>query len=945
MLSKCEIKREESNDITRYKGFEEEEIIKEYTTTLEVIPHNVITAPLPSKDKLLETVALFDKSELQYSTYPMHKDGGIVMETTADTDRRRLLETIEKLYGKDEGGVCLDTALRTLRSVSMTNESENTRARLCTVMGNAVFVYDWVGARDPVSGQRKSILTWIPIDTDNPISDEHSRQWLKRKTWNDYTREEKNIFRMNQAALKISHLWVLQRKTWKDKAEVKYKVMKESFVIIVPEMLRYLCNHLNSNPYEVAVQRKIETTYNAEDVLVKQLDTLGKKPSRFDKGQMGTSLVDRVIGRKYDAPKRPREEEMIMDPGITDKNVRDKLKACHSYTITLKADEANYNVFDKILTTLSKDLKATKKVTDMLETISQPNKTFHLLAFISNAEVWMRYGYERIFGSSKPKDSKKLWRPLSYKYSVINNPTKVPMLNDVSQECAEELCKLITGCRSCEINPRYVGIGVKVSQGYRIVNGLIYDIYNYHKSPMADILEEFNKEGDYRNKRTLQELFGICSSKHKYIGKQEMHGSDEIQSLTVENTNRWKLCEESTGLQTAEHEIQISNENQKRNEESQNNTIMNIIKDDMEGQYKAFENNSHLPQNNTYDLCHDGTSEDLNKSEGKCNPKVKCGSKNEDIDDNKTYKNNDTTIHNTSFTITVMKSEADVVYSVIDIKKPATVTKHNKEPGYYEIFVTFKQRMENRQKHSINVNERKYISEHNTHNRGPGKKMPQQTKNNKNQEHPKANNMKPNPPIQQTPINADAKGAKRKLFPITAICKPKSTKRKQNKTKTNKLVSTTRNGDKGGKGRQTGDDEICSKTSQKCTNRNIPIPTYVVPKTISKKQKEMLNMALMKVKHKLKDQITYWLSIGVALQGQATQSVKERNLLTEERKVQKAQRLFNKGNIGKSYDLLINGIASPVLPNEDKLDVLFPNCVKKISVPNKSGVPFSSQMS
>ena len=196
--SKAKEKRKRNN-ITLYDGVIEERINKEYTTDTKCT-QGVMNAPYPSRNKLLETFELFDKGDLQYTNYPKFGDGGVLMELTQDTDRTALLNNVEKLFGRDDGGVCIDAAVRIVRNLSMAHNTESTRARLCTIIESTVCVFDWISAKDTYTGERKIILTWTPLDVDSPTTDKYSRKWISPKSWKDYNKAEKNIFRMNSVA-------------------------------------------------------------------------------------------------------------------------------------------------------------------------------------------------------------------------------------------------------------------------------------------------------------------------------------------------------------------------------------------------------------------------------------------------------------------------------------------------------------------------------------------------------------------------------------------------------------------------------------------------------------------------------------------------------------------------------------------------------------------------
>ena len=82
-------------------------------------------------------------------------------------------------------------ALLISKTFSISYPEEKTKAKLAAIIGDSLFVFDWIMARDQWTKTRQQILTWIPINFKSPQTDKHSRKWMIRKRWQDYSKEEK----------------------------------------------------------------------------------------------------------------------------------------------------------------------------------------------------------------------------------------------------------------------------------------------------------------------------------------------------------------------------------------------------------------------------------------------------------------------------------------------------------------------------------------------------------------------------------------------------------------------------------------------------------------------------------------------------------------------------------------------------------------------------------
>ena len=518
--------------ITDYDDFNEEVLLKEYTTTIDKRSRAIVKAQIPSREKLLEIVSLFDNSKMQYTKYPMYSDGGIVIENVKETEKDKLTEYIVRLYRK-ECGVDYETSNELFKIFEHDYSQEWLKARICTVIDDSVYVYDWTLAQDPQTHIRKYIMTWMPVLTKETIIDEHSREWMRRKTWQEYTNKEKEIFRMNNASLILSHSWILLAKRDMKNNYTKYQIMMNSFYIFIPTVYRHMMPHININKNDVAVQNMCESTTNINDVFARDIRSVSVGTSRYDRDQIMTSLFQRTMGKKYNGPIKPLEQQIRFDPSMIDKNIKNDIQHCHRYFINIELKEEEVKIINEVIRKFTNKFEATDELVKMLEPISKSYRSFHILCYLSNAHSWMRYGYNRTHGGKVAKDAKTHWLPISYKFSDTNNERLNEQLTDIISTYNEEVCYQLTGHAGNCVYPRYIAIALRVRNGgYRIVNGLIYDIYRYSQDENYDILKETDFDEEEQNKRNLQELFEISVQPYNQYNTRQT----KIPSLQQNNS-------------------------------------------------------------------------------------------------------------------------------------------------------------------------------------------------------------------------------------------------------------------------------------------------------------------------------------------------------------------------------------------------------------------------
>ena len=954
-------RKRKPNNITLYDGVMEERIEKEYTTDTNGT-QGTMNAPYPNRDKLFQTMALFDRDELQYTNYPEFGDGGILMELTQDTNREILLNNIEKLYGKDDGGVCIDTAVRIVRNLSMTHNRESTRARLCTVIEKSVYVFDWIVAKDTYTGERKVILTWIPLKMDNPITDKYSRKWITPKSWKDYNKEEKKIFRMNRIMLRINHLWILQKNVISESNKTMYKIMKNSFVIIIPTMLRFLCPDINTNLNDVAIQKKIDTTNNINDVLAERLIMIKYKPSRYDQSQIETPLINKVIGKKYDGAKRAKEEEMILDTSITDNSVRNELLSCHSYTICTKIEEKYYKYIEKVLEILSDKLEATPEILEIMNKLTEKKKTYHILGFLSNASIWFRYGYDRNIRGISQIVNKPHWMPLSYKFDKINNPRCYPQFNDISPECAEEITRMITGHNIYEINPRYIAIAIKSPQGYRIINNQIYDIYNYKKEQDDDILLDDNNINNQYNKRQIQEIYEISPLIQIQYNENSNDININVMNKIMQKDKNLKMIEISQNEEIKDIQLEINqneeNENNKLNDESKLNMILcPKNKKSPELYDKSIQNNDNESTENYEEHVEISSDcDDIEEPQEKHNineiqndqQKINNNEDNDtniqiDIDNNRKQD-----ILNEIRTINIIEN---MYFHEIIIRKQNFKNNFQKEhfQGYNVIQVTKdnkitkKEDIKPKENVTIDLQSTKLVT-----NKKKPKKAKRKIKNNSIH---MLGNVHTIPLMTQNKACPSGKTrlAETNFFPKlltpTKITKDmpfisdKTNEKKETKRtkKTNKTIKNTVTSSKNGINRTDKNIENLQKNKNMKKNDKRYIPTNIVPKSITAKKIIELNDAINGIKNKNPyNNVEYWLKLTQVIQSQiqkSQQSYNDQNgtIKKQSKRVieERANREFKKGNIGKAFQTVMMENKTPIIPTEKQLNTLFKGSTMK----------------
>lgn len=324
------------------------------------------------------------------------------------------------------------------------------------------------------------------------------------KEWLEYLGDEKDIFGMNNTFPKISHFWILLRLTNTGTRRKLYKVLPNSFVILIPGMIRLKFPNINMHQHDVATQTACTRTLLIEDVLTKELNELKKSPIQYDSLQMQTPLVLKILGKKYDGLKTPREKDMLIDVSILHKETRVKLQECHSYVVRTELDDPTLTAFDEVFSNLANNSEASPNILEILKNASTLTKKFHLLGFLSNANAWLRYGYNFISGGSVAKDAKPRWMPLSYKYSKTNNKQGRPCLTDISNTIAESVCESLTGHSTFALCPKYHAIGMKTGGGYRIIDRQIFDIFTYNGTGDEDILTSKDYSNEFRARRQQQ---------------------------------------------------------------------------------------------------------------------------------------------------------------------------------------------------------------------------------------------------------------------------------------------------------------------------------------------------------------------------------------------------------------------------------------------------------
>lgn len=973
------VKEEEKQlKICDFNNFKMTETFKEYTTTTGNESRAYMRAPNPTRDKLLETVAILDNGELQYTTYPTY-DGCVTMEPVCETQRETILMCAEKILRKEQG-IDNEMALFISKTFSISYPEEKTKAKLATVIGDSLYVFDWIIARDQWTNVKQQILTWIPINLKSPQADKHSRKWMIRKRWQDYSRAEKETFRMNRLSLQISHFWIALGKKSNDKISMQYKIMKDSFVNIVPSILRRVNPDINTNRWDVATQLRCETTEKIEDVQTEMLNSLDKKPSRYDNNQISTSLFQRMIGNKYIGPIKEREREMVLSPSITNEDVRKGILDCHSYAIKTSLSEDYKNELKKVFKILSNTFEANSEITEILEGISVATKSYHLIGYLSNADMWFRYGYKRKQGTLKSKAIKPRWKPLSYKFGTKNNPGKTPMLTDIDTEKIEELCKDITGHSSNSINPRYMAIGIKYGAGYRIIKGQIYDILTYSQIDNIDILKETDHEKEHQEIRMLQELFEISNVKSAettnqnasnegnnkiYLSQWEADDKEERKSnkdSTNDNVQTANKNEESTTNNVQENSV--SNDQQtddnvtiKNNENEHIYKQIELSEEMIENAQNtieldnSYEQNTNMITANNESIISVSETQQIEGYEEELESEREPDESQEQSQDN--MQREIITSDSLFFTINIIRAQsiAPEAYGVPRVREIVVRrTKSSNEPKLINKFTLAnnKQNDNNQEIEHIKIKPKNGGKVIEIDLRQKKAEKPKNNKDNKKVgQNEKFQKKKVNENSQMNNRNNvnKSKTIEKRLEEKTKILNQVSNSNENRKKQIEKNVEKKKQAEQPKKTneneKQLSNDIIADVLENERKRQQMTITKTIIPKRITKKMMEKLIKNMIGTSSSPKAKTKYWLNIGKTLEIKSTQFLKTaQKQLPESIKTQRVQRSFEKGNIGKAFEFLIEGETDQVIPKEEELNVLFPDDKSYNFEPREKSPPF-----
>lgn len=941
-----------------YEGYDEELIIKEYTTCLQTKEIDIKKAKNPNREEMLKIALMLDEGKLEFNETPGWENGRIELITPDEVSKDIISNVCEKIYSNEGGVINKEIAYKIFSMVNFKNEFEELKGCIATIIGKSLYVYDWVRGQDSNTGEKKFIMTWVPIDVDTRIKDWKDREWLTTKKWQNYDDENKRIFRGHQTSLTISHYWIMLRGIDKKEKIAIYKKIPNSFTPINSTIIKLRNPNINENRYDVVTQYQCRVTTKEEDVFITTVNDNKTKVTPYNDITEKTEQIEKTIGSKYNAAKRDKEAEFLLDTSIVDKIVRNRLESSHSYMVDARIKDDHYMEFDKIFKILAKNMEPTKEVIEILQNLANTNRTYHLLAFLSNANIWFRLGYNKRNGSSIQKDDIFQWLPLSYKYSAINNARKVPQFTDIENEHVEQICMRITGTSSFSIRPRYFAIGSKSSLGYRIINGQIFDIYTYNKPEDEDITLDDNMEKEFSLQRSFQELLELTSlipkkqKTQQKTNKSITNGKQQKTKKPKEQDNiiSIEVDEISSADTTEELSNSISDHNNHNDEiteisETVETTDPSYTETESDSDSIAQKENEKSQTESTWNTSTE-SSELINNKDNADADSIDKYIETEQIKENIDVENNKVV----EMLSQVIKEE---IYTTIIIHKTSESRTNNKQHDvpvkYSEIFVSSK--MNKRQNKTPTSMQMPLVTiqnvEHNPRimnydnqtNKGYNEVYysyePKNT-NNTSTQYCNANkvfskrNHNPQAEIKNNITNKKQKKANNKneicVKPIERKQKASSAKKAKPKAKNSKDKTAIK------------DQENKTENIGSC---EFLIPTNTIPKSITQKKIEIIQQSVKNVKDTVKSRMAFWLSIGGFIQSSVpnvpNKTTKEISLSA---KLNKVQRLFGKGNIGKAYEMFTDGVKDPIIPKKKELDKLYPQRIQEMPKIKKGSAPF-----
>lgn len=905
-------KKKKHDNITSYEGYEEEMILREYVTSFSKTGTIIKKAQTPMREELIKNVNILNDSKLEYRTIPVIENGQQTMEIVPEIDKKDLLKITEQIYANEFGLIDPRLALKISQQINVSSKTEKMKTCIATTMGTSLMIYEWIQAQDPRTKERKYIQTWVPIYLTTPQYDEHMRLWLRDKKWQEYTKNEREIFQMQNVSFKISHYWMLVRIIDNHTERRQYKVLPNSFTILIPQMLLLRFPNLNKHQNDVLVQSFCEVTNDIKEAMAKELNSNQAPPSRYDTSKTQTSLIDRMLGKKDDGPKRPKEMDMMLDTSILNDEIKNKILECHSYVINAALSDEHLTVFDTIFTQLSDKLEPSDTMIKMLEEISVPKRKYHLLAFLPNSNNWFRYGYNALSRGFTSKDVRPHWIPLSYRFRTTNNPRGIPKLNDICDDLIEEICENITGYNGYEMRPRIYAIGLKTETGYRILNRQIFDIFTYSMPEDIDILDEQDYMNEFREKRKKQELLQISTI---LPDKPERKYTDNIDARSL-----------GDGNETDKSKVKIIYNNFETFEVSSNMTEDSPSNDTTTidtSASNAIETNNNI---NT-----------VNRSPYKL---IEV----ENLKENEITSQRNKNINSINCSIEAPSSESDNTIDNNNDHK-LILQKRGTEEDYFTIFVLKKHIKTFQEPTNIDVKYNEIILTTRNCIRTP--KSPPNNKDSSDsyqyKKFKKADsklNFGKNVGEMERKLKTTPKTAnfdadhRKKACTLSTRCdnavgneweEPEMNDIQRNRTK----------------GMKKDEDPTTTNKTGEIDTKNYHDPICIVPKYISPLKIQRFNEILKKLNSSSNSKIDYWLSIGEQIQINAFKKTdKTKSSISETMKQQRAQRFFDKGNTGKAFEMLMGNTKENIIPTENDLNKLYPNNMWPSFDVKKNNAPF-----
>lgn len=389
---------------------------------------------------------------------------------------------------------------------------ETCYGRIGSVIANNLHVYDWILARNPNNGEQKLITTWIPM-SENSYSDSIGRSWIHLADWTSWSQDSRTLFRKHNINLKLNNLTIIYKRKFQTQENPVYGLAINKLLILPQLINRLTYPNINQFKHDIYVRYQTGFTDNmaenaTPETTRKQLDRYAKIKPHADE------LIDMVIGNCF--VKANSHSKLTSDMPVRDAKFSDILNKYYEYSTSAKKPKNLTEIVQKkVIPEIHMNGLLLNTTLNRLRTMKKSTAVYYMLAFLPNARIWLR-------AMASEEHQHVTWHILSYKYPYNTTMDQIAFTK-VDERINNKLLRLITGRNEHQICPRYFAIGKHTKNGIKIMNGMIYDIYNV-KSPSQDEVRVSNQAC-----RLFQSLYE-CSSQCE-VKKTPQNGRSEETEL------------------------------------------------------------------------------------------------------------------------------------------------------------------------------------------------------------------------------------------------------------------------------------------------------------------------------------------------------------------------------------------------------------------------------